>query len=148
MLPHDDSQAKNFTHFLCWGGRGSLYHTGNIAEYFLYSSCRHQRLLIDSNTEFLDYDSNALKAHSHEHEIVNETSNDDRWRDVGHHCCSKHQDQTLRDLNDNVRNASGSHWTTIKTNSSHWTTIKTNSSHWFPTNSPYYYIIIINYIYY
>ena len=31
------------------------------------------------------------KAHSHEHEITNETSNDNRWRDVGTHRCSKCQ---------------------------------------------------------
>ena len=39
----------------------------------------------------------SLKAHTYEDEIGNETSNDDRWRDVG-----PHQDQTLPDPNDNV----------------------------------------------
>ena len=84
---------------------------------------------------------NKVKAHSHEDEITNETSNDELWRDVGPHCCSRltfRQDPTLLDPNENVWNTSGSHWTIIKT----------NSSHWVPTNSPYYYIIIINNIYY
>ena len=37
------------------------------------------------------YDLHRVKVYSHEHEIVNETSNDDRLRDVGPHHCSKHQ---------------------------------------------------------
>ena len=44
------------------------------------------------------------------------------------------QDETVFDPND--------------TSVFYWSTIKINSSHWLPTNSPCYYITLINYIYY
>lgn len=67
-----------------------------------------------------DYDSGSLiclKTGLHEDEISNEPSNNERWRDVGPHCCSKgqpfHHNQTLLDRNE-VWDTPGNYWTTKK----------------------------------
>ena len=93
--------------------------------------------LIVLNTHYLTV---IVKAHSHYNEIVNEAFNDDRWPTVAANVSrlTLSQDQTLLDSNDNMSDTSGSHWTTIKT----------NSSQWLPTNSYHYYIIKIYNIYY